>query len=551
MAPTTVIRRTISPWIGFGFVMAGTVLSMVVQSLPNASLAQIESDIGLSPTASELSWTLAFATLSAFLVPAGQLSDRIGRMRAFLIGSFALAAFCLLGGLAWGGSSFLLFRALQGAAIAMIVAPATGIVNVLFPDARRRGMAFAIFGLAFGLGMGLGPVVGAVFLDTLNWRWGFFFSSVALILAAVAVRVTMHPDPGDPEQQIDLTGGVLLVIGLSLFFVAIDQGRTWGWLETSTAPVFAGWTWPFEISLTSLMLIVSLGCLVALALVERHRYQNGEDPLIDPAFFRIPSFSLALVAACLLFFAMLPLFVIFPLVSQVLLGQAPLAMSLTVAPIGLGIAFGSLLSAPLGRRWGSKWVVVWGLTACAIATLAMIPVIRPDIRPGGLALGLLLLGLAIGVVYARVTELILSDVQPEDSAHASGLMFSARAAAGAIGSVVLMAIITVTVAHSTPLLSQEAAPADSAEATALAHRVAAAHPAVVSSGVAGKAISDLTTQSPVNPVIEAQKPYYVDGFRLAMGLAALSFGAGAVVTMTVPNRRREAPVTTERSDAPR
>ena len=62
--------------------MAGTVLAMIVQSLANAPPTQIEGDIGLNATAGELSWTVSFATLSAFLVPrhrrslTPQLSER-------------------------------------------------------------------------------------------------------------------------------------------------------------------------------------------------------------------------------------------------------------------------------------------------------------------------------------------------------------------------------------------------------------------------------------------------------------------------------------------
>jgi hypothetical protein len=93
--------------------------------------------------------------------------------------------------------------------------------------------------------------------------------------------------------------------------------------------------------------------------------------------------------------------------------------------------------------------------------------------------------------------------------------------------------------HATPVISEATSAADQAEASTLARRVAAAHPAVTSSGVAGTTISDLTAQSTVNPIIRAQQPAYVEGFRLAMGISALAFGAGALVTAAVPDPRRE------------
>ena len=533
----SVEHRTISPWVGFAFVMAGTVVGAVVLALANATLTAIESDLDLSASASELSWTLAFAALASFFVPAGQVADRIGKVRVFIIGAVALAVACALGGVAWSSTSFLGFRVFQGAAAAILFAPATGLVNSLFPDERRRGLAFAYFGLAAGLGLALGPIIGAAFLDS-SWRFAFYTVAVAALIVAIATSLTMAKDPPSSRRGIDIGGGILLIVGLATFLIAIDQGKTWGWLDTETAPVLGGWTWPFGLSFTAALLLISLGSLVAMTLLERHRYRKGDAVVVDPVFFGFPSFSLGLISTCLVFASLLPLFVIFPMVSQILLGQGPLAMAFTVAALGIGNCAGALLSAPLGRRWGSRLVVIWFLIISGGLTLATVPLIGLDLDITEFVIAMFVVGTAIGVVYSRITELVLADVPKEGSAHASGIMFGSRSATGAIGSVLLTAVVTITVGHSTPLLARGIEGAQAIEASALASRVAAADPGMTSSGSAGQSISEVVS----NEVVQAQLPSYVDGFRFSLGLAALVFFAAAAVTAAIPrsgSRRSE------------
>jgi MFS family permease len=512
--------------------MATTVFGAIVTALPNAAQQAIDADLGMTQAEGELTWTLTFAALASFIVVAGQLSDRIGRVRVYLIGSFALVISLIAGGLAWGGSFFLLMRVAQGGCLALVFAPATGVVNVIFTDARRRGVAFGIFGLAFGLGLGLGPVLGAIFSD---WRWGFFFVAVVVAFLAFGTWLTTPLDTGVAERTVDVVGGVLFVVALSLMIVAIDQGRTWGWITTSAAPVLAAWTWPFDVSVVAVMLLASAVLFVVLYLYERRLRRRDGDPLIEARYFEIESYSLGVIVASLFFFGMLPLFVVLPLVSQILLEQDPLAMSLTVAPLGLLAAVGGLLSVPLGARFGSKWTVFFGMAALAVTTAAMVPVVRQDVTVAGLAFGCAVIGVANGIAYTRVTELTLVDVPPQASAHAAGLMFGARSTAGALGSVFLVAVVTVVVVHATPLLSQAHSESERIEATIVAKAAAASHPASTSSGQAGRTIAEAAATS---PILESQKPSYIDGFRLSIGLSALAFAAGAVVALAAPDRRR-------------
>lgn len=514
--------------------MAASIWAAVVIAMPNAALPVIESDLDLSATGGELSWTLAFAAVAAVIVPAGQLADRFGRERTLLVGVGAMAVLCLVAGLTSSGSMFLGIRFLQGAASAIIFAPATGIVNVLFPDPVRRGTAFGVFGLAFGLGLGLGPVYGAVFDD---WRWAFFTSVLILVAMGLGVRLTAPMGRGTRGASIDVVGAVLLGIGLTLFIIATDQGRTWGWLTSSTGylsgetdPEIFGVTWGLSVSIVPVMIGLSLVSFIAFALIERTAVRRGRAPLFEMRFFAAASYRLGVISASLLFFGMLPLFVVLPMVSQVLIGQDALQMSLTVAPVGIGAAVGGLLSAPIGRRIGSKWTVVVGLGASAAATLLMIPFIDVNITASELATIGFLSGIAIGIAYARVTEFTLVDIEPASSAHASGLMFSLRSTAGALGTVILAGVITVVVVHATPFLSAVQADEQVIAATDLAARVAGSAPAATSAGE-GMEIAQLVES---NPIVTRQLPSYVDGFKLSVGLAAAAFGIAALVAMAAP-----------------
>lgn len=104
------------------------------------------------------------------------------------MGCLLQCGFTLGCGLATAGAQILVFRALAGVASSFCLPSAVSIIISVFPEGRRRSMAFACMGGGQPLGFGIGLTLGGVLVDTIGWRWGFYIAAVVnfviLVLAA-------------------------------------------------------------------------------------------------------------------------------------------------------------------------------------------------------------------------------------------------------------------------------------------------------------------------------------------------------------------------------
>lgn len=121
-------------------------------------------------------------TSGSCLLIAGSVADIVGSRPVFLVGCFLLACFLLACGLARTGIQLIMFRAMQGTAVALCLPTSIGILTNAISSGRRRNIAFACMGLAQPLGFSLGLVLGGVFVDTIGWRAGWYMCAGAVLL---------------------------------------------------------------------------------------------------------------------------------------------------------------------------------------------------------------------------------------------------------------------------------------------------------------------------------------------------------------------------------
>ncbi len=147
-------------------------------------LPLLSSDLHVGPTSSALSLAVATGALALALVPAGWLSDRIGRVRAMTGALFAAALLGLLAAAAPSFAVLLLIRALQGAALAVI--PAVGMTYLaeeIHPASLGSSIGLFIGGNAIG-GMA-GRLIAGALADAGGWRLAV--AGVAALSLACAI----------------------------------------------------------------------------------------------------------------------------------------------------------------------------------------------------------------------------------------------------------------------------------------------------------------------------------------------------------------------------
>jgi MFS family permease len=173
-------------------------------------------------------------TSGSMLLIAGSAADLVGPRNLELVGMFGMGIFTLACGLSTTGIQLVLFRALQGIAMAMHLPSSVAIVAAKVPEGRARNIGFGCLGLSQPLGFSVGLVISGIMIERIGWRTGFYIcGSSSLLAAIVAVRMLPNVEAKQPRMtglallkstftHIDWVGGALASGGLALlsYFLA-------------------------------------------------------------------------------------------------------------------------------------------------------------------------------------------------------------------------------------------------------------------------------------------------------------------------------------------
>jgi MFS family permease len=140
-------------------------------------------------------------TSGAMLLLAGAIADIVGARNVELVGVMLLGIFTLACGLAETGIQLVVFRALQGVAMAMHLPASVSIIAAAVPVGKARNVAFACLGLSQPLGFSVGLVLSGVMIERAGWRSGFYLSGGASLAAAVVAFWSL------PKVQTAVTNG--------------------------------------------------------------------------------------------------------------------------------------------------------------------------------------------------------------------------------------------------------------------------------------------------------------------------------------------------------
>lgn len=179
--------------------------------------------------------TAYLVTSTAFQPLYGRFSDLLGRRAMFFVAGGTFMLGCLGCGLAPSMVFLDVMRALTGLGGGGLITMATIINSDIIP-LKNRGMYQAVQNGLHGFGAVCGASMGGVIADTIGWRW-CFLCQVPVSLAGLVVAYFVIQNPPKEETgtesegretsvwgQIDLSGAVLLVLGLSVQLAALSLG---------------------------------------------------------------------------------------------------------------------------------------------------------------------------------------------------------------------------------------------------------------------------------------------------------------------------------------
>ena len=159
----------------------------------------------------DMTWVLMAFTLSyaLFEVPMGWWGDKYGSRGVLTRIVVWWSAFTALTGAALGLPSLILIRFLFGAGEAGALPNSACILSRWFPT-ERRGMAQGALNASMQIGGAVAPIVTAVLIKEMGWRWAFAALSIPGLLWAIAFwwwfrdEPQTHPAVNEHERQLIL-----------------------------------------------------------------------------------------------------------------------------------------------------------------------------------------------------------------------------------------------------------------------------------------------------------------------------------------------------------
>jgi len=411
-----------SRWIALYLLCLGDLMIVLDTTIVNVALPSIRSDLGFTQTS--LAWVVNayMLTFGGFLLLGGRLGDLFGHRRLFLIGIASFTIASLACGLSTTKGLLVGARAVQGLGGAIVSAVAFSLIMVLFTEAGERAKAMGFFGFVLAGGGSLGVLLGGVLTDLVGWHWIFLVNlPIGAVVFAMSLRLLPGEHVAQGDRRVDVVGAVAVTVSLVLAVYAIVNGNQKGWTSTQTLGLLA----------------VSVALMAAFLWWE----SRVPSPLVPLRLFRIRNVAVSNVVGILWAAAMFAVFFLSALYLQLVLGYSPLEVGLAFLPGNVIMAAFSLgLSAKLVMRFGFRKPLAVGLGTAALALLwfARAPVdgtFLVDILPA-----MILIGIGAGMAFNPVLLAAMSDVEPQESGLASGVVNTAFMMGGALGLAVLASV---------------------------------------------------------------------------------------------------------------
>ncbi|MCL4674276.1 MAG: MFS transporter [Sphingomonadaceae bacterium] len=183
-----------NPWVVLATLLLIYIFNFADRYLLTGLVGPIKEEFGIGDNVMGLLMGPAFVMLYIVMgVPFARLADRKSRIRIIAAGCVMWSLATAATGLATGPWSLALARIGVGVGEAAFVAPAYSILSDYFKP-EKRGMAFAILGLATYIGQIAGQAGGPAIAAEHGWRMAFFAIGIpGVFLGLLALLLVREP----------------------------------------------------------------------------------------------------------------------------------------------------------------------------------------------------------------------------------------------------------------------------------------------------------------------------------------------------------------------
>jgi MFS transporter, DHA2 family, multidrug resistance protein len=409
---------TINPWVIAVTVTLATFMEVLDTSIANVALPHIAGN--LSAGADESTWVLtSYLVSNAIILPlSGWFSSMIGRKRFYMtcVAIFTVSSF--LCGLAPSLGMLVFFRILQGVGGGGLQPSEQAILNDTFP-LSKRGMAFAVYGIAVVVAPTIGPWLGGWITDNFSWRW-IFYINIPVGLISLLLTNFLVSDPPYMKRnkakegfRIDYIGIGLISLGLGSMQIVLDKGQRDDWFSSNFIRFFM------------VTMVIGIVAGIIWELREKH-------PVVDIKMLKNRNFAVSTIAMFFLGFVLYSSTVLIPQLLQQLLGFSAEKAGLALSPGGAVIMCMMPIVGILVSRVDSRWLISFGCTISALSLFVMAGWnLNLDYRHA--VMGRMMQSFGLAFLFIPINVAAFSSVPKELTNMGTGIINLARNVGASVG----------------------------------------------------------------------------------------------------------------------
>ena len=379
----------------------------------NVAIPSMALEYGLN--AENLTWVLTIFFLGAVatLLPWGKYADIKGRRKIYQAGCIGVVLSALACALAPSLKVLLLFRFIQGIAMAANFSTGMAMLVVSHPP-QKRGQVIGYSASSVYMGLSLGPVIGGALTEFLGWRTIFLFTALGISISIYMMKSVKQDWYGNKNEKLDIISCVLYALSASFILYGLSD---------YTMHPFIKW-------------LILIGFILSILFFLRQKYIKY--PLFALSLFKNTIFAMSNTASLIHYSATFGISFMLSIYLQVIRGFDALnaGMLLLLQPIMM-----SLLSPSAGKlsdKIEPRFVASAGMTitACGLYMLSSIGAYTSSYYIGGI---LLIIGVGFALFSSPNNNAIMGSVKQEFYGIASSTLSIMRM----FGQAVSMAIVSM------------------------------------------------------------------------------------------------------------
>ena len=417
----------VNPWLIAATVALAAFMEVLDTSIANVALPHIAGNLGASTD--QGTWVLtSYLVSNAIILPCGAwASSVIGRRNFFMLCICIFTVSSFLCGIAPSLPILLICRVFQGIGGGGLQPMAQAIMADSFEE-KKRGQAFALYGLVAVLAPSIGPTIGGWITDNYSWRWIFYINIPVGILALVLTSRLVQDPPwikADRKNlfKLDYIGLGLLTVAMGGLQIMLDKGEENDWFASNFIRTFG------------IMFVVGITGLIWWE-------WRKKNPIMNLQLFKFKNFAICFLLMMLVGGVLNAATVLQPQFLQQLLGYTATNAGLALTAGGIALVIVMPLAGIATGKFAARNLAAVGFAFFAAAYYYCSTHVTLDMSFGEASFLRVIQMVPIPFCFISITNAAYVGLPKEASNQVSGLINFARNVGGSIFIAITGALVT-------------------------------------------------------------------------------------------------------------